>query len=59
MASFLTLKEAFTWHNAEMLTKKDVYGIISGEKAYTESSMRGGNKDETSFVSRFGRNDKE
>lgn len=37
----------------EILTAKDVCSIIWSEKAYTESSI-GGNKNETSFVSRFG-----
>ena len=54
----LILKKSFMVKSDGMLTAKDVCGIILSEKAYTESSI-GGNKNETSFASRFGRNDKE
>lgn len=54
----LILKKSFAMQCDEILTAKDVCGIILSEKAYTESSI-GGNKNETSFASRFGRNDKE
>ena len=54
----MILKKSFAMQDNEMLTTKDVCGIILSEKAYTESSI-GGNENETSFASRFGRNDKE
>ena len=39
----MILKKSFTMKNDEILTAKDVCGIILSEKAYTESSI-GGNK---------------
>lgn len=51
-------KKTIYINRSEILTAKDVCSIIWSEKAYTESSI-GGNKNETSFASRFGRNDKE